>query len=460
VRSAPAARQLLFPREQAGFARELAGTRLATACGELALEPAAEADVLAWSLSGGERQAAVAQRRVGEGRVVLSVLRRPAEERLAAAMESDEAGGVVVPLLLLRGSYGDAAWHAPLALANFTIDDPALRRGGLGLRYDLLAAQARDHGFHVTVATVPRELSLADDAVVRRLRHQPELLSACYHGCDHDGYEFYRTGGARTRHSPRRLEEQRAMLRRAVDYGRRFAGARGCELDRVMVFPYGVGPASLLGDLQRLGFLASCNFGDRYPLEAPVPAGPDLGLRPADVAWEGFPLLWRRGLRDDGYLVDLLLGRPVLFFAHRGALGRDFGVLAERARLINRASQGTAVWRGLDEVARHSYLQRRARGSGWQVLMTANEACLHNPDPDPSTYAVTRPNLPSGSVVQVGGRAGDGDGPLAVTVPPRSTAVVRLVAAGTTPELQGRQRCTVWPAAKPGPLGAAEEVTR
>ncbi|HKF78900.1 MAG TPA: glycosyltransferase, partial [Candidatus Dormibacteraeota bacterium] len=458
VRSAPAARQLLFPQEQSGFARELAGTRLATACGELALQPVAEADVLAWSLAGGERQAAVAQRRVGEGRVVLSVLRRPAGDRLAAAMESDRAAGVVVPLLLLRGSYGDAAWRAPVVMANFTIDDPALRRGSLGLRYDLLAAQARDHGFHVTVATVPCELPLADDAVVRRLRHQPELLSACYHGCDHDGYEFYVSGGARTRHSPRRLKDQRAALRRAVDHGRRFANARAVELDRVMVFPYGVGPASLLGDLQRLGFLASCNFGDRYPLGAPVPARPDLGLRPADLAWEGFPLLWRRRLRDDGYLVDLLLGRPVLVFAHPRALGRDFAVLAERAGLINRASHGTAVWRSLDEVARHSYLQRHAPGSGWQVLMTANEACLHNPDPDPRTYAVIRPDLPSGSVFHVDGQARGGDGPLAVTVPPRGTAVVRLVPGGTVPELPGRRRCTAFgPVAKPGRLEATSE---
>jgi hypothetical protein len=211
-----------------------------------------------------------------------------------------------------------------------------------------------------------------------------------------------------------------------------------------MVFPHGIGPASLFGDLHRLGFLATCNLGDRYPLEADIPAEPDLGLRPADLAWEGFPLLWRRGQRDDGFLLDLLLGRPVLLFTHRREAGRDFGVLVERARVINRATQGAAVWRGLEEVARHAYLQRLGPGSGWQVLMTANEACLHNPDPAPRTYAVARPHLPRGTEVEVyGGTRDTEEGRLLVTVPPESTAVVRLIAPGAASALRGRRRCTV-----------------
>ena len=461
VRRASTAHSLLFSRERGAFARELAGTSLRTECGYRALEPAADENVLAWSLADGTRQAVVVQHAAGRGRIVLSVLPRPAAARPADIMESDQAGGLVVPLLLLRELYGRAAWHAPAVLANFSIDDPALRGGMLGLRYDLLTAQARDHGFHVTMATVPRELRLAEEAVVRRLRDQPGLLSACYHGCNHDGYEFYLTSGTRTRHSPRPLEKQRAALWRAVEHGRRFAGARNYQLDRVMVFPYGVGPASLFGDLHRLGFLATCNLGDKYPLEAPVPAEPDLGLRPADLAWEGFPLLWRRRLRDDGYLMDLLLGRPVLLFAHARALGRDFAPLAERASVINRATHGAAVWRGLDEVARHAYLQRSDPGSGWEVLMTANEACLHNPSPEPRTCAVTRPHLPDETVVEVDGVARDLEMPLWVTVPPRGTAVVRLVAGGAAAALPGRRHCTVFaPTAGPIPVSPTLEVAR
>ncbi|HSR24288.1 MAG TPA: glycosyltransferase, partial [Candidatus Eisenbacteria bacterium] len=238
VRIAPFARHLLFPGERSAFARELAGVRLDADCGAYELASVAEEDVLAWSLPGGTRRACVVQRRAGRGRVVLSVLRRPRGDRFSDDMRSDRSGAVAAALLLLRELYGRAAWHAPAVVANFTIDDPALRRGMLGLRYDLLAAQARDHRFHATIATVPRELRLVDRAVVQRLRRTPELLSACYHGCDHDAYEFYLTAGTRMRHSPRPLEEQRSALRRAVEHGRRFAAAGGLELDRVMVFPY------------------------------------------------------------------------------------------------------------------------------------------------------------------------------------------------------------------------------
>jgi hypothetical protein len=461
VRRAPPARRLLLASEQVEFARELAGASLETECGDYAMAPAAAGDVLAWAEAGTLRQAAVVQRRVGIGRIVLSVLRRPAGGWPVDDLRFERAGSLVVTLLLLRGRYGAGAWHAPAVLANATIDDPALRSGPLGMRYDLLAAQAREHGFHVTVATVPRELALADDAVVQRLRSTPDLLSACYHGCDHDGYEFYLTTGERARHSARSLDDQRAALVRAVEHGRSFAAERGIELDRVMVFPYGIGPASLFRELWRLGFLATCNFRDRYPLEAPVPGDPDLGLRPADLAWEGFPLLWRRALDDDGYLMDLLLGRPLLLFAHRRPLGRDFDPLVERASRINRTCHGTATWRGLDEIARHAYLQRRVSGSEWHVLMTSNEACLHNPDREPRTCAVMRPYLPEGVRFDVDGGTRDGGEALRVTVPAQSTAVVRLVAGRVTPPLRSHRGCTVFePATRLDQTAATSEVTR
>lgn len=451
--------RLRFPGEQAAYARELAGTQLSTAGGACVLRPAPGAEVLALHVDGGTARPALVRQRVGQGWIVSSTVHRAGGQRLHDLLASERAGAALAPLLLLRALYGAACWHPPAPLVNFSIDDPALRPGLLGLPYDRLVAQARDHGFHVTIATVPRELVLAEESVVRHLRARPGVLSACYHGCDHEGYEFYLTQGSHRRYVSRPLAEQRRALWRAVEHGRRFARVHGHQLDRVMVFPYGVGPASLFPDLERLGFLATCNYGDKYPLEAPVPPDPDLGLRPADVAWEGFPLLWRRSLDDDGYLLDLVLGRPLLLFAHRRELGRDFGPFVERARAIRHATGDTAVWRPLEEVARHAYLQRQDPAAGWQVLMTANEACLHNPDPNPREYTVVRPHLPGGRSFEVDGQPRESGQPLPVTVPPGGTALVRLVTADVAPPLAGRQRCSVFGlTAKPGRLedGAAE----
>jgi O-antigen/teichoic acid export membrane protein len=444
VRAVARADHLLFPGEQPGFARELAGAEVETSGGPRVLA-APGAEVLALHVARGMARPAVVRYRAGEGHVLASTVPRP-DRPLAEVATSGELAGALVPLLLLRSLYGAGCWHAPAPLANFSVDDPALRSGLLGLPYERLVALAGEHRFHVTIATVPRELPLADEPVVQLLRERPDLLSACYHGCDHAGYEFYRTGGSRLRHAVRPLEEQRRALERAVEHERAFAAAHGHRLDRVMVFPYGVGPAAIFPDLDRLGFLATCNYGDKYPLEAPVPDEADLGLRPADLAWAGFPLLWRRGLEDGGCLLDLVLGRPLLVFAHRRALGRDFRPFVERAAAINRATRGAAAWVSLEEVARHAYLQRRDPADGWQVLMTASEACLHNPDPEPRTVTLTRPHLPDRLTFTVDGRPRGRRQPLRVTVPAGGTAVVRLAPAGGGGPGASR-RCPVFPPA-------------
>jgi hypothetical protein len=300
----------------------------------------------------------------------------------------------------------------------------------------------------VTVATIPAELGLAQPDVVAQLVESPDVISACYHGCDHDGYEFYRTEGSGLRHRPRPLDEQRAALRRAVDHGAGFARRTGYELDRVMVFPHGLGPAAILTDLHELGFVATCNLDNRYPLEAPVPDDGCLGLRPADTAWGGFPLLWRREMSDSSYLLDLFIGRPALTFEHRRPLGQDFGPFVRRAQDIGRLTRGRATWRSLDEVARHAYLQRRDPERGWEVLMTSNEVCLHNPDPAPRSYAVRRPDLPAGDALQLDDRTPSTTQPFQVEVPAGATAVVRVLPGGREPSLGRRRQCSLFAASR------------
>jgi O-antigen/teichoic acid export membrane protein/glycosyltransferase involved in cell wall biosynthesis len=441
VRAAEAG-SVTFAAEHADFARELAGARLEAPVRWPALLPAAGSEVL---VRAGGGEPLVLRHRVGQGAVVLSTGPAEVRRRLADALVAGSplAAAAAIPLVLLRSLYGSSAWHAPAILANFSIDDPALRRGRLGLRWDLLLGQARDGGFHTTIATVPRELPLAEAPVAELFRRHPDLLSACYHGCDHDGYEFYAPDARRTRYAARPLAVQRQGLGQAVEYGRSFTAALGAELDRVMVFPYGPGPAAILPDLHRLGFVASANFGDKDPPGSARPVDEDLGLRPADLAWSGFPLLWRRGLRDRSAAIDVLLGRPLLVFAHGRALGVDFAPFAERAAAIGRLTGGTARWCSLDEVARHAYLQRRMADGGWQVLMTTNEACLHNPDPEPRVYAVLRPHRPPDTTFDVEDVLGSGE-PL-VTVPPGGTSVIRLVARGALRPLAGRRRCSVFP---------------
>ena len=213
-----------------------------------------------------------------------------------------------------------------------------------------------------------------------------------------------------------------------------------------MVFPHGLGPAAILADLHELGFVASCNLDNRYPLEASVPDDGYLGLRPADTAWSGFPLLWRREISDPGYPLDLFMGRPALTFEHRRPLGHDFLPFARRADEIRRLTGGQVAWRSLDEVARHAYLQRREPRRGWEVLMTSNEVCLHNPDAFPRGYAVWRPDLAASDAFQRDDGPASRIHPFNVEVPAGGTAVVRVLPGGKTPPLPRRRQCSLFKA--------------
>jgi hypothetical protein len=439
---------ILFPGESADFAQELGGVRVESAVQGFRLRTGGSLRALCFNLSGSVREPSLVDQRAGAGRIVFSSFPARLPGTLARCFGPELAPLFLPPLMLLRELYGEATWRPPAQLANFTVDDPALREGLLGLPYSRATRQAREHGFHVTVATIPAELGLAQPEVVAQLVESPDVISACYHGCDHDGYEFYRTEGRRLRYIPRPLWEQRAAVRRAVEHAAGFARRTGYDLDRVMVFPHGLGPAAILADLHELGFVASCNLDNRYPLEAPIPDDRYLGTRPADTAWAGFPLLWRREIPDGGYLLDLFMGRPAMTFEHREPLGQEFAPFIKRADEIRRLTGGRVAWRNLDEVARHAYLQRREPHRGWAVLMTSNEVCLHNPGSTPRSYTVWRPDLPAGDALQVDDRPAFTTHPLEVEVPAGGSAVIRVLPGGQAPHLGPRRQCSLFSASR------------
>jgi hypothetical protein len=424
-----ATREVLFSAQDPGFAHELAGVGIESSGSQTTLGESGGADVLAWVRTAEGLLPAVAERRVGAGRVVMSAGSQRVG-RLADAVSARQPLSALPAMMLVRQVYGEIAWRAPASFANFIIDDPALRNGRLGLDYRRLLAQARKHEFHVTIATVPRELDLAEPEVVAMLRNQGRWLSACYHGSDHSGYEFYLPEARRMRYRARSLAAQERSLVRAAERARRFHQRTGIALDRVMVFPHGIGSPRVFSTLQSLGFLSACNSDDRYPLGAPVPEDFDLGLRPADLSWAGFPLLWRHGLPDRSFILDLFLGRPVITFGHAKALGRDLQPFADRADELHRIGGDKVRWSGLEGISQGSYIQRCDPRHGWRVLMLSNEICLHNPDSRPRRYAVERPHLPFGSALasDAGPTAAADD--LTVTVPPGGTSTVRVVGRG------------------------------
>ena len=168
-------------------------------------------------------------------------------------------------------------------------------------------------------------------------------------------------------------------------------------------------------------------------------------MRPADLVWDGFPLLWRRNLADQTFPFDLMLGRPVLYFGHRSNVGADFESVRSLARRVNRVAISKVSWLGLEEIARHGYVQRRRPNvEAWDVLMTANLACLHNPGTATRRYSVHRPQLPSGAALTGSADVARGSD-LELEVAPGATALVRvaLPGAGTLPDPMEGRPCAV-----------------
>jgi hypothetical protein len=367
---------VVFPADQAGFSLELAGTALEGVATGAGMHTTGGAVLARWV---GEQPAtAVWEACAGSGSLILSV----GESRLAASphfsVEARHGITFLTPLMALRRAYGEAVWRPPFPLANFTVDDPLLRVGLIGLSYPHLLEQSQMHGYHVSVAIVPDELELAQAEVIELLLSRSDRLSACYQFADHAGH----------------------TLRQGVENASAFATRTGLALDRVAVFPDGVGQTEApLPELGQLGLLAACPS----------------------------PLLWRRSLRDRNLGLDLFVGRPALAFAHR----RDFdAVLADMSGQASRLNGMARVnWCGLEQVARHSYLQRRQADGSWQVGMTGSEICLHNADATPRRYRVTRPQLPPGALLAACGRK-RGTRELELAVRPGETVVVSVVMAG------------------------------
>jgi hypothetical protein len=392
-----------------------------------ALEATPGWSVIAWRIDGSGRRPALMEARIGFGRVI-ACASASGIESLASAYTPRTALRVLPAMMAIRSQFGEFALHPPARFANFTIDDPALRGGRLGLDYARAAAAAAKHRFHLTIATIPSELGIADPAVVERLRQPESCISACFHGNSHSGYEFFLSDNGRARYRSRSIVSQRRSLRSATERGSAFARRTGLPLDRVMVFPNGIGHIGIFGPLQDAGFISTANFSDRYPLGADPPDAFDLGMRPADLAekWGGYPLLWRRGLSDRTWLFDLFAGRPVLTFAHVWAVDPDLTAFATRAGEIRGAETEPVEWQSLETIARHSYVWQRTEAQTWSVRMYSNEICLHNPDPFPRTCVVERPQLSPGAFLHVPGRSSEDHGRAGVEIPARGSVTLQV----------------------------------
>lgn len=262
----------------------------------------------------------------------------------------------LLPLIeLLRRVCADRSQAPAPIRACFILDDPNVRFSSYGyLSYPALARDAREHGYHLAIATIPLDLLLPGRRAAAVFRDHPGQLSLVVHGNDHVHREL---GRSRGREGADRLA--RAALARVGRFERR----AGVRVERVMCPPHGACSAEMLAALFRHGFgglAASRPFPwDGFAGHGDWRLG---GWLPAQMAGGGLPVISRYPLAWslDDVVFRALLGQPVVLYGHQSDL-RD-GLEPLRAAAARVATLGEVEWTSLAAIARTNAVVREHDG--------------------------------------------------------------------------------------------------
>lgn len=291
----------------------------------------------------------------------------------------DRRSAALLPLLhFLRARTEAIRWQPPAARASLLFDDPNLHWPSYGfVKLAELGAHAREHGYHVALATVPLDAWFAHPAALRALKQSEGAISLLVHGNDHDGGEL---GKVATEADALALSAQ--ALRRVGAFGRR----TGVAVDRVMVPPHEACSQATLSGLRRCGFEA-ITMTRPYPwvefephswLARPDEVGALVGWGPAEFV-EGVPVLLRHpiaGRSAAELILRAFLDQPLILYGHHeDALGGS-GALLEAVEEVN--SLGPTSWRSLSEIAATSFETRRD-GSRLAIRLLTRKARIEIP---------------------------------------------------------------------------------
>lgn len=328
----------------------------------------------------------------------------------------DRRSAALLPLLhFLRARTEAIRWQPPAARASLLFDDPNLHWPSYGfVKLGELGRHARDHGYHVALATVPLDTWFAHPAALRALRESDGAISLLVHGNDHDGGEL---GRIETEDDALTLAAQ--ALRRVGAFGRR----TGVAVDRVMVPPHEACSQATLSGLRRCGFEA-ITMTRPYPwvefephswLARPEEAGALVGWGPAEFV-EGVPTLLRHpiaGRSAAELTLRAFLDQPLIVYGHHEDVGGGPAALLEAVEEVNGIAP--TRWCSLSEIAATSFETRR-KGSRLEIRLLTRRAQIEIPaEIDELTVELPAAGIkPDAQTLRVAGRNAKPGQPLMV----------------------------------------------
>ena len=289
----------------------------------------------------------------------------------------------LLPLIeFLRRVKAEEAWVPPPLRACFMFDDPNLHRPTYGfVDYAALARHAREHCYHVSIATIPLDAWFTHRRVAALFRTEATRLSLLVHGNNHTYAEL-----AQSYRDP----EQEGLVAQSLKRMARLERTIDAPIPKVMTGPHGACSESMAGELLRQGYEAACISQSSLRSFNPQKSWPPaFGLEPAEFLSSGFPVTPRFRLSRTclpNAIIAGWLGQPIVPVGHHQDLAGGLGLLAEMSEKINRL--GAVSWSNMSQIVRGNF-KHRVRGETLQLRMFARRIDVDVP-PDTATVQVDR----------------------------------------------------------------------
>ena len=306
-----------------------------------------------------------------------------------------------VPLVLyINWAFPQTRWETPETNACLVIDDPLLKPSYGFLNFEALLALMERHYFSTNVAFIPWNWRRSNAKVAALFNREAEHYSLSIHGCDHTAGEF---GG----HDRERLY---GKARKAIDRMSDHQTRTGIHYERIMVFPQGIFSETALDVLKRLNFIAAVNT--RAVSSSPrkketITIGDSWDV--ATLHRGGFPIFTRRypSAGIENFAFDILLGKPCLVAIHHDFCRDRYKHLLGLIDRLN-ALNGSLSWRGLGEVVRRSYRQRKLAPGVREIRMYGTELQLENRSGQQERDLVRRRECEPSAVKEIRDESGPG----------------------------------------------------
>lgn len=246
----------------------------------------------------------------------------------------------------------DSGWKRPPLRAAFMFDDPNLRWPSYGfINYRQLAAHARTHGYHASMATIPIDNWRVDPRAAALFREHPDQLSLLVHGNNHTHRELAGDYADAVR---------QGLVAQSLARIGKLERASGVPVARVMAAPHGACNEAMARSLALGGFESACI--SRGSLIRHNPEGTwnaAFGLRLAESLGDALPVFPRFALRRDcefEIVMAAFLGQAIVPVGHHQDVRAGLDVLADIAGIINRL--GPVKWCNLERISRSNFLHR------------------------------------------------------------------------------------------------------